>query len=71
MHRVDLARWADEVLTDLPDDARDEVIMLIDAVADVPGPWPVGMSAAFASSCWVTFVVHGDVLEVLDVGWAG
>ncbi|MEV5606989.1 hypothetical protein [Streptomyces sp. NPDC052225] len=77
MHRdrVDLARKADEVLTDLDDDAHEHVLALIDSVAEDPDAWPVAgtweLGDEFSDRAWITYIAHVDGIEIIDVGWAG
>ncbi|MEV5977526.1 hypothetical protein [Streptomyces sp. NPDC052114] len=70
MHRVELTRTADEVLTVMPDDVHEETLALIDSVADSADARP-GPTVAFGASSWVTCTVSGSVVEVRDVGWTG
>ncbi|MCF3124032.1 hypothetical protein IPZ68_30640 [Streptomyces arenae] len=70
MHRVELTRTADEVLTGMPDDVHEEMLALIDSVADAAGERSAGPVVVFGASCWGTCTVAGDVVEVLDIGRA-
>ncbi|MFC5633640.1 hypothetical protein [Streptomyces bullii] len=56
------------MLMDVPGDAQREIVDLLDAAAVPPFPRPGAVAAAFGPSCWVEYIVRGDVLEVLDVG---
>ncbi|GAB2744235.1 hypothetical protein [Streptomyces bullii] len=66
--RVELIRQAADVLMDVPGDAQREIVVLLDAVASAPFPKPGALAAAFGPSCWVEYIVRGDVIEVRDVG---
>ncbi|MFF8656791.1 hypothetical protein [Streptomyces huasconensis] len=70
MHRVELTGQADAVLEALPDDVHEEVLAVIDSVADAPNTRP-GPIVAFGTSSWATCTVAVGVVEVLDVGWVG
>ncbi|MFI1677028.1 hypothetical protein [Streptomyces sp. NPDC020607] len=70
MQRVELTRVADEALTAMPDDVHEELLALIDSVADAPHPRP-GRTVVFGASSWVTCSVMDGVVELLDVGWTG
>ncbi|MFI7337089.1 hypothetical protein ACIBUY_04015 [Streptomyces sp. NPDC050085] len=73
MHRVDLARKADEVLADLDDRARAHVLALIDSVAEEPDDWPTAgtweLAEEFTDRAWIMYIAHADGIEVLDIGW--
>lgn len=73
MRRVELTGRADAVMAVLPDDVHEEVLAIIDAVADTPDTDPTGRGPvpAFGRASWVTCRTTEDVVEVLDVGWAG
>ncbi|MFC5637921.1 hypothetical protein [Streptomyces bullii] len=61
---------AADVLFDVPDEAHEEIIALIGAVA-ADRETPVSdLSAAFGDWCWLVYTRRGDVIEVLDVGCA-
>jgi hypothetical protein len=66
--RVELVRQAADVLMDVPGDVQGEIVVLLNAAASAPFPKPGALAAAFGPSCWVEYVVRGDVVEVLDVG---
>ncbi|MEV0254780.1 hypothetical protein AB0H82_11030 [Streptomyces sp. NPDC050732] len=70
MRRVELTDQADAVMEALPDDVHEEVLAVIDAVADAPDA-RAGQAAVFGASSWVTFSLAGEVVSVLDVGWTG
>ncbi|MEU6091401.1 hypothetical protein ABZ865_32425 [Streptomyces sp. NPDC047085] len=54
----------------MPDESHEEIILLIDAVTtDTETQYP-DVSAAFGEWCWLVYTVHGEVIEVLDVGCA-
>jgi len=75
MARVDLARKATEVMHDLPDDAHEAVIALIDHIAENPAEWPPAgswhLGEAFSRQGWITYIAHVDGIEIMDVGWTG
>ncbi|MER5184996.1 hypothetical protein ABT009_43095 [Streptomyces sp. NPDC002896] len=66
--RVELIQRAADVLWDVPDDARKEIIMIIAAVAEAPAPARGVIAAAFGQQCWIEYMSRGTVLEVTDVG---
>ncbi|WP_055696516.1 hypothetical protein [Streptomyces silaceus] len=68
MHRVELSCQADAVMVMLPDDVHEEVLAVIDSVADAPDTRP-GPVVAFGVSSWVTCRAARGTVEVLDVGW--
>ena len=68
--RVELIQPAVSVLFDVPDEMHEEIMALIVAVtvdAEMRAP---DLAAAFGEWCWLVYTVHGDVIEVLDVGCA-
>ncbi|WP_405883788.1 hypothetical protein OG762_37745 [Streptomyces sp. NBC_01136] len=68
--RVELIQPAVSVLFDVPDEMHEEIMALIVAVtADAEMRAP-DLAAAFGEWCWLVYTVHGDVIEVLDVGCA-
>lgn len=68
--RVELVQPAVSVLFDVPDEMREEIMALTDAVtADAEMRAP-DLAATFGEWCWLVYTVHGDVIEVLDVGCA-
>ncbi|MFF1381459.1 hypothetical protein [Streptomyces sp. NPDC058308] len=69
MHRVKLRDRAAAVMDVLPDDGHEEVLAVIDAVAEAPEARS-NRAVAFGVSSWVTCSVAGDVVEVLDNGRA-
>ncbi|GGJ50447.1 hypothetical protein GCM10010121_071840 [Streptomyces brasiliensis] len=66
--RVEMIRQAADVLLDVPGDAQREIVVLLEAAGSAPFPRPGALAAAFGPSCWVEYVVRGDVIEVRDVG---
>jgi hypothetical protein len=68
--KVELIQRAADALFDVPDDAHEELITLITAVAEDPSTHVPDLAAAFSEWCWLVYTVHGDVVEVLDVGCA-
>lgn len=71
MHRVDLPPTGDEVLTALPDNMHEELLALIDEVADgrERGAEPMATAnAVLRGQCWFAYVVAGGVFIVLDAG---
>ncbi|MEU6996648.1 hypothetical protein ABZ953_39105 [Streptomyces sp. NPDC046465] len=71
MRRVELTGQADAVMEALPDDVHEEVLAIIDSVTDAPGADRTDPTEAFGTASWVTCRARYDVVEVLDVGWAG
>ncbi|MEU6593958.1 hypothetical protein ABZ923_32905 [Streptomyces sp. NPDC046881] len=61
---------AADVLFDVPDEMHAEIITLIDAVTRDALTRAPELAAAFGEWCWLVYTVHGDVVEVLDVGCA-
>lgn len=68
--KVEMIQRAADVLFDVPNDVRREIIMLIGAVAEDSQARVADLSAAFGEWCWLVYTRHGDVIEVLDVGCA-
>lgn len=68
--RVELIQRAANVLFDVPDEMHEEIITLIDAITEDTVTQAPNLAAAFGEWCWVVYTVHGDVIEVLDVGCA-
>ncbi|MBX7555223.1 hypothetical protein K1Y78_46795 [Streptomyces sp. tea 10] len=68
--RIELIQPAANVLFDMPDETHEEIIALIDAVAEGAETRAPELAAAFGEWCWLVYTVHGDVVEVLDVGCA-
>ncbi|MBC9728263.1 hypothetical protein [Streptomyces sp. TRM68367] len=68
--KVEMIQPAASVLLDVPDDVHEEIIMLIEAVAEDRKTQVSNLSAAFGEWCWLVYTRHGDVIEVLDVGCA-
>ncbi|MFF0133773.1 hypothetical protein ACFYTG_50450 [Streptomyces mirabilis] len=68
--RVELIQPAANVLFDVPDETHEEIITLIDAVTKDAQTNAPDLAAAFGEWCWLVYTVHGDVIEVLDVGCA-
>ncbi|OIJ98506.1 hypothetical protein [Streptomyces monashensis] len=68
--RVELIQPAANVLFDVPDETHAEIIALIDAVTEDAETRSPSLAAAFGEWCWLVYSVHGDVIEVLDVGCA-
>ncbi|MBV7696870.1 hypothetical protein [Streptomyces sp. TRM70350] len=68
--RVELIQRAANVLFDVPDEMHEEIITLIDAVTRDAQTRAPNLAAAFGGWCWLVYTVHGDVIEVLDVGCA-
>ncbi|MER5917924.1 hypothetical protein ABT124_48560 [Streptomyces sp. NPDC001982] len=68
--RVELVQQAADALFDVPDDVQEEIITLIDAVAKDRQTQAPDLAAAFGEWCWLVYSIHGEVIEVLDVGCA-
>lgn len=69
--RVELMHRAGKVLFAVPDEAQAEIIALIDAVtAQTSAIEAPDLAAALSVWCWLVYAVHGDMIEVLDVGYA-
>ncbi|MFD8805770.1 hypothetical protein [Streptomyces sp. NPDC059597] len=68
--RVELIPQAANVLFGVPDEMHAEIITLIDAVTKDAESEPPELAAAFGEWCWLVYSVHGEVIEVLDVGCA-
>lgn len=68
--RVELIQPAANVLFDVPEEMHKEIITLIDAVTEDTDTRAPALAAAFGEWCWLVYTVHGDVIEVLDVGCA-
>lgn len=68
--KVELIQPAASVLFDVPDDMHEEIITLIGALAKDPEAQVPELAAVFGEWCWLVYTVHGDVIEVLDVGCA-
>ncbi|MFE2570475.1 hypothetical protein [Streptomyces mirabilis] len=68
--RVELIQQAAKVLFDVPDEMHEEIIALIDALTKDAEAQAPDLAAAFGEWCWLLYTVHGDVIEVLDVGCA-
>lgn len=68
--RIEMIQRAANVLFDVPDDTHEEIITLIDAVTRDSRTHAPDLAAAFGEWCWLVYTVHGDVIEVLDVGCA-
>ncbi|MEV4453435.1 hypothetical protein AB0K24_50345, partial [Streptomyces mirabilis] len=65
-----VGQQAANVLFGVPDDAHEEIITLITAVARAPKLQAPELAAVFGEWCWLVYTSHGDVIEVLDVGCA-
>jgi hypothetical protein len=68
--RVELVQPAAGVLFGVTEDMHEEIITLIDAVAQTPEAQVSDLAAAFGEWCWLVYTTHDDVIEVLDVGCA-
>jgi hypothetical protein len=68
--KVELVQRAANALFDVPDTVHGEIIALIAAVAEDPMIQVSDLAAAFGEWCWLVYTLHGDVIEVLDVGCA-
>ncbi|WP_369394442.1 hypothetical protein AB5J72_48130 [Streptomyces sp. CG1] len=58
------------MISDVPDEARDEITMLLDAVSKDSSTQAPDLAAAFGEWCWLVYTAHGNVVEILDVGCA-
>ncbi|MFF4121637.1 hypothetical protein [Streptomyces sp. NPDC001714] len=58
------------MISDVPDEARDEIIMLLDAVSEDTSTQAPNLAAAFGEWCWLVYTAQGNVIEILDVGCA-
>ncbi|RZB16693.1 hypothetical protein StrepF001_25865 [Streptomyces sp. F001] len=68
--KVQMIQRAADVLFDVPDEVHEEIITLIQAVAEDPETQVADLAAAFGEWCWLVYTRRGDVIEVLDVGCA-
>ncbi|MGW0766825.1 hypothetical protein [Streptomyces sp. NPDC002671] len=66
--KVELLQQAADVLYDVPDETHQEILALIGAVSHDTTTQEADLSAVFGEWCWLVYTVHGDVIEVLDVG---
>lgn len=76
MQGVRLDWLAAETLSELPSvAARRAVQDLMNEVSGRPEWWPAPggeeVADVFGATCWVSFVVYLDGIEVHDVGWLG
>ncbi|MGA5453826.1 hypothetical protein ACPCVO_45150 [Streptomyces umbrinus] len=69
-----------EVMAELPtDEARCEVLELVELVRADPRGWPdvrdpgsvEEIREAFGSRCWIQFMPQAGAVEVREIGWAG
>lgn len=68
--RVEMIQQAANALYEIPDEVHEEIITLIKAVAGDSTTEIPELAAAFGEWCWLVYIRHGDVVEVLDVGCA-
>lgn len=68
--KVELIQQAADALFDVPDSVHEEIVALIEAVADAPKIQVTELAAVFGEWCWLVYTIHGDVIEILDVGCA-
>ncbi|MFG2028810.1 hypothetical protein [Streptomyces sp. NPDC048825] len=61
---------AAHTLFEVPDEVHEEIITLIEAVAEDSTTEAAALAAVFGEWCWLVYIRHGDVVEVLDVGCA-
>lgn len=82
MHRHGMVfeELAVEVMTELPtDEARREVLALIERVCAAPRAWPdvrdpgsiEEIREAFGARSWIQYMPHTGAIEVREIGWAG
>ncbi|WP_406729066.1 hypothetical protein WJ438_37105 [Streptomyces sp. GD-15H] len=57
-------------LFEISDEAREETITFIEAVAGDSTTEVPDLAAAFGEWCWLVYTRHGEVVEVLDAGCA-
>lgn len=78
MRGVVMGDLATEVMAGLPDDdARTEVLELLELVRDRPGAFPdvrdpganEEIREAFSHFCWLHYQPRDGAIEVLDIGW--
>lgn len=71
---------ASEVMAELPtDEARREVLALVELVRAAPRAWPdvrdpgsvEEIREAFGARCWIQFMPYAGAIEVREIGWAG
>ncbi|MFE3526995.1 hypothetical protein ACFXOD_36565 [Streptomyces sp. NPDC059161] len=69
-----------EVLAEPPtDEARREVIALVELVRADPRAWPdvrdpgsiEEIREAFGAHCWIQFMPFAGAIEVREIGWVG
>lgn len=81
MHRHGMVfeELAIEVMAELPtDEARREVLELIELVGADPWAWPdvrdpgsvEEIREAFGARCWFQYTPHNGAIEVREIGWA-
>lgn len=78
-HGVVVEDLACEVLAELPDAGRREVLALVEQVRSSPQAWPdvrdegsvEEIREAFGFRCWIQFTLHAGAVEVREIGWAG
>ncbi|WP_329276979.1 hypothetical protein [Streptomyces sp. NBC_01451] len=80
MHGMVFEDLAVEVMAELPtDEARGEVLTLVEAVRKDPRAWldvrdPGSVEEireAFGARCWIQYMPHSGAIEVREIGWAG
>lgn len=71
---------ASEVMSELPtDEARREVLELVELVRAAPRAWPdvrdsgsvEEIREAFGARCWIQYMPYEGAIEVREIGWAG
>ncbi|MGW3118522.1 hypothetical protein ACWDBW_15525 [Streptomyces sp. NPDC001107] len=79
-HGTVFEELAVEVMAELPtDEARREVLDLVDLVRAAPRAWPdvrdpgsiEEIREAFGSRCWIQYMPHAGAIEVREIGWVG
>jgi hypothetical protein len=70
---------ASDVMGELPEEARREVLELVEVVRADPRAWPdvrdpgsvEEVREAFGRRCWIEYMPHAGAIEVRDIGWSG
>ncbi|MFD4559773.1 hypothetical protein ACFWP5_36580 [Streptomyces sp. NPDC058469] len=70
---------ASDVMGELPEVARREVLELVEVVRADPRAWPdvrdpgsvEEVREAFGRRCWIEYMPHAGAIEVRDIGWSG